>query len=252
MPGNDTVQSVERAIDLLQALASSDNGLRLSDLAEQLALNTTTAHNLIRTLAGRGFVVKGAGQRLRLGPALAEMLAQEQERSLLRAAAKAGLDLQHTFPDSIVNVAELVGSEVRIRIRLSPDRPGLVQRPGTQAGNPYGTAVGLCCQAFADLAALQALRDAQPFHEYATNLWASPEALADFLTEARRLGHIETPFAKQERPRIAVPVFRPDGQFLAAIGMALPNLDDASRQAALAALRTAAAAIATPEPACTP
>lgn len=244
MAGSDTVQSVERALDLLQALAASDGGLRLSDVAERLSLHTSTAHNLVRTLVGRGFVVKGAGQRLRLGPALADMVTQEQKRSLLDAAAKAGLELQRAFPLGNVNVAELVGNEVRVRVRISRDRLGLVQRTG-QAVSLYSSAVGLCTLAFADPATVQGLRESNPFHEQATRLWESPAALAEHLAQARRVGHVLTPFHGQELWRIAVPVITNDGHYAAAFGVALPiaAATPAVQEALTVAVTAAAAGI---------
>lgn len=248
MAGSDTVQSVERALDLLQALATADGGLRLSELAERLDLNTTTAHNLVRTLIGRGFVVKGQAQRLGLGPAIAELLAQDQDRRLLAAAATSGLELQRAFPDGIVNVAEVSGGDLLVRVRLSADRPGLVQRPPHQTAHLYGSAVGLCTLACADQGTVQALRESHPFHESAPGLWPSPEALDEHLAAAAKAGHVATPFPRQELWRVAAPVTGPDGLFRAAIGLALPaaQADAARRRQAIAAVTAAAAAIALP------
>lgn len=245
MAGSDTVQSVERALDLLQTLAASEGGVRLGDLARQLDLNNSTAHNLVRTLIGRGFVIKGQGQRLRLGPALGELVREESDRQLLRAAADAGIAIQRLFTSCIVNLAEPVGGDLRVRIRLSSDRPGQVQRPASQASHLYGSAVGLCSQAFADQGTVQALRETQPFHEHGSRLWASPEVLTEYLAQARRQGHVVTPFAQQELWRVAVPVFGTDGHFLAAFGVALPiALADAATQRDLIdAVRRAAATI---------
>jgi DNA-binding IclR family transcriptional regulator len=250
MAGSDTVQSVERALDMLQALAGSDGGMRLGDLAKQLDLNTSTAHNLVRTLIGRGFVLKGQGQRLRMGPALGELVAQEADHQLLRAAAARGISIQRIFPTCIINLAEPIGGELRVRIRLSGDRPGQVQRPASQAAHLYGSAVGLCSQAFADQGTVQALRETQPFHEHGASMWASPELLAEHLRRAHGVGLVETPFATQELWRIAAPVFGTDGHFVAAFGVALP-IDDATPEARrdlTAAVRAAATAIPTSTP----
>lgn len=250
MAGSDTVQSVERALDLLQALAAADGGLRLSELATQLELNTTTAHNLARTLIGRGFVVKSQGQRLRLGPAIAELLAQEQERTVLHLASAAAVGLQRRFPEATINVAELAGEDLLVRVRVSRDRPGVVQRPRRHLATPYGTAVGLCVLAFADHGSVANLREAHPFHEEGIRLWNSPETLAAHLDAARSAGHVLTPFAGQELWRIAAPVIGSDGQFLAALGLALPvsRATDAQCRDAVAAVTEAAAAIAQGNP----
>lgn len=51
----DGVQSVSRALILLQELARSDDGLRVSDLARTTGLAVSTAHRLLTTLEQHGF-----------------------------------------------------------------------------------------------------------------------------------------------------------------------------------------------------
>ena len=50
------VQSVERALTLLEALAEDDDGHRLSELAARTGLSLSTVHRLLTTLEGRRFV----------------------------------------------------------------------------------------------------------------------------------------------------------------------------------------------------
>ncbi|MGB0696477.1 MAG: IclR family transcriptional regulator [Rhodospirillaceae bacterium] len=49
------VQSVERALTLLEALAQQEDGARLSDLARTAGLAASTTHRLLTTLEQRGF-----------------------------------------------------------------------------------------------------------------------------------------------------------------------------------------------------
>lgn len=51
-----TVQSVERALGLLEALGQDEDGLRLTDLAQRCALSASTTHRLLTTLQKRRFV----------------------------------------------------------------------------------------------------------------------------------------------------------------------------------------------------
>ncbi|MEC9196188.1 MAG: IclR family transcriptional regulator [Pseudomonadota bacterium] len=51
----DGVQSVSRALGLLQKLARSDDGLRVSDLARSTGLAVSTTHRLLTTLEQHGF-----------------------------------------------------------------------------------------------------------------------------------------------------------------------------------------------------
>nr|WP_277611004.1 MMPL family transporter [Streptomyces scabichelini] len=62
-----TVQSVQRAFDLLERIATHPEGARLSKLADGAGLNRSTAHNLLASLEGLGYITqdkKGAAYRL--------------------------------------------------------------------------------------------------------------------------------------------------------------------------------------------
>jgi IclR family transcriptional regulator, acetate operon repressor len=50
------VQSVDRALHIIETLAEDDEGYRLSDLAARTGLSTSTAHRLLTTLEKRHFV----------------------------------------------------------------------------------------------------------------------------------------------------------------------------------------------------
>lgn len=52
----DTVQSLSRALGLLNALAAQDDGVGLSDLSKRVGLAVSTAHRLLTTLQQEGFV----------------------------------------------------------------------------------------------------------------------------------------------------------------------------------------------------
>jgi IclR family transcriptional regulator, acetate operon repressor len=50
------VQSVDRALSIIETLAEDDEGYRLSDLANRTGLSTSTVHRLLATLENRRFV----------------------------------------------------------------------------------------------------------------------------------------------------------------------------------------------------
>src|SRR5260370_5210270 len=50
------VQSVDRALAIIETLAEDDEGYRLSDLAVRTGLSTSTVHRLLATLEKRRFV----------------------------------------------------------------------------------------------------------------------------------------------------------------------------------------------------
>jgi IclR family acetate operon transcriptional repressor len=58
-----SIQSVDRALTLLETIAELGGETTLSRLANRTGLNISTCHHLLATLVQRGFVTKGLGRR---------------------------------------------------------------------------------------------------------------------------------------------------------------------------------------------
>ena len=54
--GTRHIQSVTRALDIIEVLAGERDGMALSELAERIELNSSTCHHLVSTLVARGYV----------------------------------------------------------------------------------------------------------------------------------------------------------------------------------------------------
>lgn len=68
------VQSVNRALDLLQAFPKYGPEIGLSDLARRLQLNKTTTYRILRTMERQGFIARSPdGRSYRLGIRLFEL-----------------------------------------------------------------------------------------------------------------------------------------------------------------------------------
>jgi DNA-binding IclR family transcriptional regulator len=65
-----TVQSLERAFSILEAIAGSDQPLSLAELSRFTGLHTSTAFHLIKTLILLGYVRQEDTKRYRIGPRL--------------------------------------------------------------------------------------------------------------------------------------------------------------------------------------
>lgn len=221
MAHNELVQSLLRGLDILHLLGDAEGGMRLTDLAELLDVKPPTAHNLLRTLADRRFVEQ-EGMRYRLGPALAELAAAEADRLLLRLASVTAMDLARRMPAATVTLAELLGNEVTVRLRVSSDRPGVLQRPRGRMLPLYTTASGLLVQAFAAGDVLLSLRERHPFWEQAAGVWKKSADLEAYLQRVRDAGYAELPVGKEEAVRVAAPVFGEGREFVAALGLNIP------------------------------
>lgn len=87
--GTRQIQSVVRALGILEVLAGERDGLVLSELSSRVGLNTSTCHHLISTLAARGYVLHlGRSRGYALGAkvqALVDVAAGESDpRELLK------------------------------------------------------------------------------------------------------------------------------------------------------------------------
>src|SRR5690242_3063162 len=92
-PRRDSVQSLERALDLLEAL-SSGRELGVTDLAAAAGLPPSTVHRLLATLTKRGYVTQNAASgRYMLGFKLVEVGSGLEHRlARLRAVARPHLE----------------------------------------------------------------------------------------------------------------------------------------------------------------
>lgn len=91
------VQSVERALDLLEMLAEFDGDAGLSELSERSGLPLPTIHRLMRTLVARGYARRLPSRRyalgarmIPLGEAAGRQLGAGARRLLARVARELG------------------------------------------------------------------------------------------------------------------------------------------------------------------
>ena len=105
------VQSLERALDLLEALASTDE-LGVSDLAARTGLVPSTAHRLLGTLVSRGYAAQSpASGRYLLGYKLLELTSGLQDRlERLRSAARPHLEAIMEQTGETTNLVVLEGA----------------------------------------------------------------------------------------------------------------------------------------------
>ena len=123
---------VDRVVRIIPAFPEGVNALQLSDLAERADLPLTTAHRLVRQLAGHGLLETGSGGSVRLGLRLWELVNRKSPTLALRQAAMPFMeDIQQVLNQN-VNLAVLDGWEALFVERLS--RRGSVANRAQMAG----------------------------------------------------------------------------------------------------------------------
>lgn len=109
MPNSDLVNSVVKALDILQFVSDRPEGVRLGEIVDAFGLKRPTAYNLVRTLRARHYLEQDAARKLRLGSAPGELLAGQRRGSLLAAAERELPRLSGCFPDAVLTFCELSG-----------------------------------------------------------------------------------------------------------------------------------------------
>jgi IclR family acetate operon transcriptional repressor len=111
-PERASIQSVDRALTLLENIAELGGETTLSRLANRTGLNISTCHHLLATLVQRGFVTKGVGRR---GYALGARILYLSHACLqvdLPRRAQSALDRISQSTGETVHLAVLQGDEL--------------------------------------------------------------------------------------------------------------------------------------------
>jgi IclR family transcriptional regulator, acetate operon repressor len=157
------IQSVQRAFDLLERIATQAEGARLSELADGAGLNRSTAHNLLASLEELGYIrqdKKGAAYKL-TGKLNRLLRPDAEQEHALRARIQPVLKSVSAASGESAFLALVTGSEYLCVDAVQSDQPlHLAVRPGERK-SLIGDALGHAILAIdADLA--QSVRAEDP------------------------------------------------------------------------------------------
>ncbi|MGB7160357.1 MAG: helix-turn-helix domain-containing protein [Tepidisphaeraceae bacterium] len=229
MPHSELVQSLLRAVDVIELVAQSERGLSLGEVCNTLGLKQPTAHNLIRTLIARDFVEKTTSPvRYRLGPAVARLADERQNHSLVRQASLMMNDLFERFrtllpprfgpqEEATLSFSQYIGGEVVMLLRLRMQHPGVLERP-KHVMSAYQSAAPLAFQAFWSPEELEDYHGRHPFLDQGAPIWKTRERLDIFLSRARQLGYVQPPIFPAGQFRVAVPIFGDGHRLVGVLG----------------------------------
>ncbi len=185
--GTPGVQSVQRALDLLEVVVARGGSATIGEIATAADIPLATAHRLLRTLVERGYMRQSPDRRYALGFRLVPLGAA--------ASSMAGAGTEHLLGGLVdalgetANLAMLEGSSVTY-VAQAPGRHSM--RMFTEVGRrvqPHCTAVGKAM--LAELpddearAVLGRIRLARHTPATVTDV----TAVVDGLSEVRRLGY---------------------------------------------------------------
>lgn len=244
--GVQTIQVLERAFDVLEALSDSHGGIGVSSLAEKTGLSKTTTHRILQTLAERGYAEKTLENLYELGPQPFILMSRHINSLELQVEARPYLlALEHSLRLPAY-LGVLDGAFVSI---IGKESESKADEDFTRVGKRYPAhcssmgKVLLSCLSADELD--EALYDFR-FEPHTPNTITSRREFVRHLRDVRRNGWAaDCEESEFDHRCIAAPIFDFSGGAIAAIGVSGSNddLPETSFEHIAAQVKRAAAGI---------
>jgi DNA-binding IclR family transcriptional regulator len=222
----DSVQSLERAFDLLEALGEGGE-LGVTELAERTGLVPSTAHRLLATLVKRDYVTQNAiSGRYLLGYKVAEVASGlEQRLSRLRAAARPHLESVRQATGETANLVILDGDHVVYVDQVEGTRRVRMFTVVGTAALAHTTGSGKAILAYGPPEAVTTLyADREPLERLTPRTLVTLEELREDFRRIRRRGYaIDHEEHEEGVGCVAAPLFDHTGRPCGAISVSGPS-----------------------------
>jgi IclR family transcriptional regulator, acetate operon repressor len=220
------VQSLDRALDILEALAAAGDEVGVSELSERVGLHVSTVHRLLSVLVSRGYARQNAPSgRYALGPQMLKLAhnAVGTGQFDLRAEARSVLSaLVHQSGETTNLVTLLDANAVYVDQIASRHMVGMFTQIGTRVPL-YCTGAGKALLAFRSAAELEAYLGRESLEPRTPQTLTSRSALREELERIRQRGFAYDEGELDAEVRcVAAPVFDHTGGAVAAISVSGP------------------------------
>lgn len=221
------VESVDRALRMLQELAGHGSGASLEDLATSSGLPKSSAHRTLSALRERGFATQQPDGRYLAGPELLRVAFEFYDRIDLRVALSPVLARLNREVNETIHLGVLDGADVVYLDKLEPSHPiALTSRVGGR--NPaYCTGVGKALLAWTyptDEAIRAWVAEHGPLEIRTPTTITSPDAFVREMAKVRADGWARDMEESEQGVRcLAAPLFLGGGAPRAAVSIAAPR-----------------------------
>lgn len=221
-----TVQSLERALDILEELARSRGPLGISELAKKTGLNKSTVHRLLQTFLNRNYVEKNSEGQYVIGPTMFNTLSYHINSLELQAEAKPHLRSLQKRLGLTVCLGVLNGPFVSLIEREATDQSDEIFNHVGRQLPVHCSSMGKCflsCLSRDELEEVLYGFELTPYTEH--TIVTKPE-LRKHLREVRQRGWAMDNEESQLNHRcISSPVYNYRGDAIAVVGVSGTNHD---------------------------
>jgi IclR family acetate operon transcriptional repressor len=220
--GADGVQSLERALDILEHLSRSKTELGVSEIGPAVKLANATAHRLLATLVRRGYARQNPETR-KYALGIKALALAINVRDQLGPMAQPFLRELTEISQESSNLAALDRNSV-VCVEQVP-APRLV-RMFTEPGNRvplHSTGTGKVLLAYQPEDTIDAMIQQGGLPRFTAHTITDEQELKEELSRVREQGYAVDSEEMEEGVRcLAAPVFGPDGRVLAAMSISGP------------------------------
>lgn len=186
-----TIQSVDRALRLIEILAERDRPTSLGELAEASSLNVSTCHHLIATLIARGYVLHaGRNRGYMLSLKLADLANAVTHRFDLVAFAQSDLHALNESLREAVQLAVLRETALVTQLRIDSMMPSHVEPDEVKKMKAaHATATGKAILAWLPESEMVHIVSVNGLTAYTANTITTLSGLIEELRLVRRTGY---------------------------------------------------------------
>jgi DNA-binding IclR family transcriptional regulator len=219
------LQSLDRAVQVLELLADSDGPLALAEVCERMDLHKSTAHRALMVLERTGLVERTPENRFRLGLKLYELGSRAVEQIDLRARVHPWFRKLSAQVGETVHLGVLQKTSVVYLDKVEPNNRRVWLESRIGASNPvYCTAMGKAILAFLPPEEAAAIIARIRFVRFTPRTLCTAEALQRSLDRVRRRGYaIDDEEVECGVRCIGAPILNDSGRPVAAVSISGPS-----------------------------
>mgnify|MGYP003345460218 CR=1 FL=1 len=201
------IQSVQRALHLIEAVSARDGRANAKELARDLHLSLSTTYHLLRTLIHEGYLRRLDDGSYVLGPSLIQVATHDRLASTLARARPAMQGLRDELRAPVYLAMYADGEITVVEIVDSPKAPSIDLWVGIH-DSAHATALGKCILRALDDEARQDYLARHPLHSLTQRTVTDPRALESEIDHLGSIARDEEEYAIGVHCR-AAPVVTP-------------------------------------------
>lgn len=201
------IQSVQRALHLIEAVGARDGRAHAKELARDLGLSLSTTYHLLRTLTHEGYLRRLDDGSYVLGPTLTQVASQDRLASTLARARPAMQGLRDELRAPVYLAMYADGEITVVEIVDSPKAPSIDLWVGIH-DSAHATALGKCILGALDENNRNDYLSRHPLHSLTRRTVTDQRALVNEIDHIDRIARDEEEYALGVHCR-AAPVVTP-------------------------------------------